>query len=77
MAELDRQKEKVSFWRMLFFFWLGSIFGLIAYMFNHFDRLTEQNTKLAILTLSTVLLVILLLVTAVKLKKETDRLGEL
>ena len=40
MADIDFQKEKVNFWRMLFFFWLTSIVGLIAYIFNNYDKLT-------------------------------------
>ena len=75
MAEIDKQKEKISFWRMLFFFWLGSMFGLLAYMFNHFERLSKA--KMAVVLFSVVLLVILLIITAVKLQKETEKLGEL
>ena len=68
MADIDYQKEKVSFWRMFFFFWLTTIIGLIAFLFNKFDRLSE--TKLILINITLIILIIFLLLTSIKLKKE-------
>ena len=75
MADIDYQKEKVSFWRMFFFFWLTTIIGLIAFLFNNFDKLSE--IKLILINITLVILIIFLLLTSIKLKKETEKLKDL
>ena len=56
MADIDYQKEKVSFWRMFFFFWLTTIIGLIAFLFNNFDKLSE--IKLILINITLMILII-------------------
>ena len=75
MADIDYQKEKISFWRMLFFFWLTTIIGLIAYLFNNFEKLSE--TKLILINLTLTILLIFLIVTSIKLKKETEKIKDM
>ena len=75
MAELDKQKEKVSFWRMLFFFLLTSIFGLVAYLFNSYESLSELKIVLANVTLFG--LVVALIIVLIKMNKEIDKLKDL
>ena len=75
MADIDYQKEKVSFWRMFFFFWLTTIIGLIAFLFNNFDKLSE--IKLILINITLMILIIFLLLTSIKLKKETEKLKDL
>jgi len=75
MADIDFQKEKVNFWRMLFFFWLTSIVGLIAYIFNNYDKL--EFVRFVIINIVLIVLIIFLLLTSIKLKKETEKLKDL
>ena len=75
MADIDIQKEKVSFWRMLFFFWLTIIMGLIAFIFNNFDTLSDL--KLLLSNISLLLVIVFLVITSIKMKKETDKLKDL
>jgi len=75
LADIDIQKEKVSFWRMLFFFWLTIIMGLIAFIFNNFDTLSDL--KLLLSNISLLLVIVFLVITSIKMKKETDKLKDL
>ena len=75
MAELDRQKEKVSFWRILFFIWLTAIFGVIAYLYEKLPNLTEGKIAFAIIGL--IALIVFLIITAIKMTKEIDKLKDL
>jgi len=75
LAQIDEQKEKVAFWRMLFFFWLTIIVGLIAFIFNNFEKL--NHLKLFLSNISLMLVIIFLIFTSMKMKKETDKLKEL
>jgi len=75
MAELDRQKERVAFWRNLFFIWLTTILGLIAYIFANYEKLNLIGIFLVNLALFIV--VILLVVTAKIMIKEIDKLKDL
>ena len=57
------------------FFLLGSEFGLIAFIFNNYDKIDELK-----LILSTIALFILLLsitIIAIYLKREIDKLEEI
>jgi len=38
---LDKQKEWVGVWKIALFFLLGAEFGLIGFIFNNFDKLSE------------------------------------
>jgi uncharacterized membrane protein HdeD (DUF308 family) len=75
LAQVDEQKEKVAFWRMLFFFWLTVIVGLIAFIFNNFEKL--NNVKLFLSNISLVLVIIFLIITSIKMKKEIEKLRDL
>jgi heme exporter protein D len=75
LAEIDRQKEKVVFWRMLFFFWLTVTVGLVAFIFNNFDKLSDVKLLLSNITL--LLVIVFLIITSIKMKKETDKLRDL
>jgi len=39
MAEIDRQKERVSNYRLVWGISLTALFGMIAFIFNSFDKL--------------------------------------
>jgi uncharacterized membrane protein HdeD (DUF308 family) len=75
LAEIDKQKEKVVFWRMLFFFWLTITVGLVAFIFNNFDKLSDVKLLLSNITL--LLVIVFLIITSIKMKKETDKLRDL
>ena len=77
MAKIDEQKEKIGFLKMFFFFILGSLFTLIAYIFNNFDTLYKHNIKFIFVNISIVLLSFLLIYLSFKLKKEMKILREL
>jgi heme exporter protein D len=74
LAQVDEQK-KVAFWRTLFFFWLTVIVGLIAFIFNNFEKL--NNVKLFLSNISLVLVIIFLIITSIKMKKEIEKLRDL
>jgi len=77
LAKIDEQKEKIGFLKMFFFFILGSLFTLIAYIFNNFDTLYKHNIKFIFVNISIVLLSFLLIYLSFKLKKEMKILREL
>jgi len=54
---------------------LGVLFGLIAYVFNNFEKLNV--VKFIILNLAIVLNLIIIVFIAVKSKRELDKLKEL
>ena len=74
MAEIDKQKEKITFWRSLFFFLLASIFGLVAFIFTKYSYLNDLQ-----LILSNIagLLLIGIISVALKLKKEIEKIGDM
>ena len=41
MAEIDKQKELISYLKTVFFFFLGTLFVLIAYLFDKYDKLNS------------------------------------
>ena len=75
MAEIDEQKEKVTFWRNLFFVLLATIFGLVAYTFENFDKLS--NIKLIIIDITGFFMFIGNIFILIKLKKEIEKLKDL
>ena len=75
MAELDRQKEKVSFWRTLFFIWLTTILGLISYLFTHYKKL--DFVEIILVNVAIFIVVILLIFTSKVMIKEIDKLKDL
>jgi len=75
LAEIDKQKEKITFWRTLFFFLLASIFGLVAFIFTNYMKL--NNLQLILSNIAGGLLLIGIILVAIKLKKEIDKIGEM
>jgi len=75
MSQIDKQKEKIAFWRTMFFFLLASIFGLVAFMFTNYDKLNEIQLILA--NIAGFMLLISIVGTIFKLKKEIDKIEEM
>ncbi len=75
MAEIDKQKEKITFFRNLFFFLLASLFGLIAFIFNKYKNLTDW--ELLIVNIGGFILLVSIILTGIKLKKEINKIGEI
>ena len=75
MAEIDKQKEVVANYRLLLAISLTSLMGIIAFIFNYFDKV--NLLKQLLLTFGRVLVLISTLVLGWLLKKETDKLKDL
>ncbi len=75
MAEIDKQKEKIAFFRNLFFFLLALLFGLIAFIFNKYKNLTDW--ELLIVNIGGFILLVSIILTGIKLKKEINKIGEI
>jgi len=75
LAKIDKQKEKIVFWRTLFFFLLASIFGLVTFIFTKY--LTLNNLQLILSNIAGAFLLIGIIAVAVKLKKEIDKIGDM
>ena len=74
MSKLDKQKEKITFWRTMFFFLLASIFGLVAFIFTKYTQLDEM--QLFLVNLAGLSLFIAIIGAGIKLKKEIDEIEE-
>ena len=75
MAKIDKQKEWVGLWKIALFFFLGSEFGVISFIFNNFDKLSE--IKLIFLTIALLSLTFTVIFSAIYLKKQIDKLEEI
>ncbi len=75
MAEIDKQKEKITTFRNFLLTFVVSLFSMFAYLFNNYDKLTE--TKLIIFTVSSVILVILIVIFTNLLIKSINKLKDL
>jgi hypothetical protein len=75
MSKIDKQKEWIGVWKIALFFLLGSEFTLIGFIFNNFDKLNE--IKLIFSTFALLILLIGIIITAIYLKKEIDKLEEI
>ena len=75
MARLDKQKEIISYLKTGFFFFLGTLFGIVAYLFNKFEVLS--NTKLIILNIAIFLDITVLIFIAKKSKQKIDEIEEI
>ncbi len=75
MAEIDKQKEIIGYLKTAFFFFLGTLFGVIAYLFEKFDKI--NNVKLILLNIVIVIIVSILIFLAKKSKEEIDKLKDL
>jgi hypothetical protein len=72
LAEIDKQKEKITFLRTLFFFLLATLFGLVAFVFTKYMKLSE--IQLILTNIAGLILLIGIIATGKKLKKEIDKL---
>jgi hypothetical protein len=75
MAEIDQQKEIIGFLKTGFFFFLGTLFGFIAYLFDNFDKL--QPIKLIFINIGITLDILILVYLAKKAKIEINKLKDL
>jgi uncharacterized membrane protein HdeD (DUF308 family) len=75
MADIDYQKDKVAFWRMLFFFFLTAIFGIIAYLYENLFTIDKTRMILAIIGL--IVLIAILIGISIKMSKEMKKLKDL
>ena len=75
MAKIDEQKELVSTWKIALFFVLGTLFALIGYIFNNYNKLNE--VQLILSNIAGTFLLISFMFILIKLKKEIKKLGEI
>jgi H+/Cl- antiporter ClcA len=75
VAEIDKQKEWVSFWKTAFFSVMGIMFGLFGYIFQTYKRLNDIE-KLVIILLIVILVISSILILK-KLKREIEKLGDM
>ncbi len=75
MAEIDKQKEVIGFWKVAFSVIVGAVFGIIGYLFDNFDKLS--NVKLIFTNVAVVFLIVLLIFIANVLIKEIDKIKDL
>ena len=75
MSKLDKQKEKITFWRTMFFFLLASMFGLVAFIFTKYTQLDEM--QLFLVNLAGLSLFVAIIGAGIKLKKEIDEIEEM
>ena len=75
MAEIDRQKEIVGFFKNAFFVVFGLIVALSGYIFEKYEKLS--NFKLFVLNVTEIFLLIAFIIISLKLKKEIDKLKDL
>ena len=75
MADIDKQKEWVTFLRMLLFFILSLVVALTGYIFNNFEHIS--NLKLIILNVIEFILIIISITVFVIMYKEINKLKDL
>ena len=75
MAQIDFQKEKVNTWRVVLVILIGTLFTIIGYVFNSYDKLNEVRLILSNITGFIVLLLIIF--TSLKLNREIEKLKDL
>ena len=75
MSKLDKQKEKITFWRTMFFFLLASIFGLVAFVFTNYFKLNDF--QLILVNIAGFILLCAIIGVSKKLSKEVDKIEEM
>jgi ABC-type Fe3+-siderophore transport system permease subunit len=73
--KLDKQKEKIANYRLVWGISLTALLGIIAFIFNSFDKL--PLTKQILATLGGIISVIIVLYLSWKLNIETEKLEDL
>jgi len=75
VAQIDKQKEIIGIYKTGFFFVLGALFALLAYIFQNFDKL--NNNKMILLEILVLIGVSIVIFIVKKLKENLDKLEEL
>jgi len=75
MSQLDKQKEKIANYRLAWGIVLTALFGMIAFIFNIFDKL--PLFKQLLVTFGFIAIIVIVLYLTWKLKIETDKLEDL
>jgi tellurite resistance protein TehA-like permease len=75
VADIDKQKEWVSFWKTAFFSVMGLIVAILGYSFKYYKTLNE--IELIFTTISVLILVIASILLFIKLRQEINKLGDL
>ncbi len=75
MSQLEKEKEKVSNYRLAWGIVLTALFGMIAFIFNAFDKL--PFFKQLLVTFGFIAIIVIVLYLTWKLKIETDKLEDL
>jgi nicotinamide riboside transporter PnuC len=75
MADIDRQKEVVNTIRVVWLFLIGTLFGLFAFLFQNFDKLSDF--RLILINVVIVINVFVVIYLSKKLKENIDKLKEL
>jgi len=74
MAQIDREKEIVTFFRSAFFFILSLIVALTAYIFNSYEKISVA--KLILLDIVEISLIFINILVGIRLKKAIDKLKD-
>jgi len=75
MADIDKQKEKVSTIRALWLLLIATLFSLFAYLFNNYLKLTENQLIIALVSI--IIISISTLITTYFLFKSINKLKDL
>jgi len=75
MAQIDREKEILTFFRSAFFFVLSLIVALTAYIFNSYEKISVA--KLILLDIVEISLIFINILLGIKLKKAIDKLKDI
>ena len=73
--QIDRQKEVVANYRMFVAISITILSGLIAYIFNSYEKLSDLQKTITLIGFVGLLIDVLYL--TFKLKRETDKLKDL
>ena len=75
MADIDRQKEIISSYRVIFTILFTSLLGIIGYLLVNYSKLNELQLFFSFIGLN--ILIIGVGVVTIKMVKAIDKLGEL
>jgi len=75
MADIDKQKEKVTLIRSILLLLLGALLTLIAFIFTNFDKLSD--IKLIIANIAAAVLALIIITLLYLVIKEINKLKDL
>ena len=75
MAIIDKQKEKVANYRLMWFVSITTLLAMIAFIFNSFEKL--NLLKQLLIATAGITLTLITLYFSSKLKEETEKLEDL